>query len=66
MIGHNERCDWVDGGEKGAAEAKAHGLQAYKCDFGWGFSNAIEEHEPIAVPVPDKAGKLLSAAPPWR
>lgn len=22
MIGHNERCDWVGGGEKGAAKAK--------------------------------------------
>lgn len=64
MIGHNGRRDWVDGGEKGAAAAKDSRAVSLQMRFGWGFSNAIEEHEPIAVPVPDKAGKLLSIAPP--
>jgi hypothetical protein len=39
---------------------KTHGLIAYQSTAASaivGFENTIEEHEPIAVPVPDKAGK---------
>jgi len=42
MIGHNERCDWMGGGEKGAAEAKDSQAMSLQMRFGWGFSNAIE------------------------